>query len=238
VETIALLPAGATTSRIWRHQADALADRFRVITPDLPGHGAVPGPFTLDRAVAEVVRHLDAAAEPVHLCGLSLSVTVAILTCLRRPDRVRTLVLTGGIAHPPPALAIQRVLSALLPQGLLGLMQQRVMAHATRKLPAEEGAHLVDGAAADFRAIGKRTYLDSLRELARADLRDQLPQIAVPALVLCGERDKVNLAGARDLEAGIPGATLQVIPGGGHLWPLEQPDLFTATLTGFVDRSR
>lgn len=237
METVVLLPAGATTSRIWRHQADALAGRFQVMTPDLPGHGTVPGPFTMDRAVAEVSRRLDEAAEPVHLCGLSLSATVAVLTCLARPDRVRSLVLSGGIAHPPPGLAIQRGLAAVVPQGVVDRLLRRMIAHAARNLPAEEAAQLVAGAATDFRTIGKRTYLDSLRELARIDLRPRLAQITLPALVLCGERDGVNLAGSRDLAAGIAGATLRLIPGGGHLWPLEQPDLFTRTLTEFVDQA-
>lgn len=208
-----------------------------MVTPDLPGHGAAAGPFTLDGAIAEVRRNLDEVPDPVHLCGLSLSVTVAVRTYLAHPDRVRSLVLSGGIAHPPPALTIQRTLSTLMPASMLGRLQVRMIAHAARNLPAEEAARLVAGAAADFRAIGKRTYLASLRELAHVDLRDQLARIAVPTLVLCGERDSLNLAGARELAAGIPGAELKVIPGGGHLWPLEQPDVFTATLTDFVDRA-
>jgi pimeloyl-ACP methyl ester carboxylesterase len=86
-----------------------------------------------------------------------------------------------------------------------------------------------DGAA-DMRSAGKHTYLAGLRELARTDLRSRLDQITAPTLVVCGERDKVNLPSSRELADGIPNAELRTIPGAGHLWNLEQPDVFTALL--------
>lgn len=52
-------------------------------------------------------------------------------------------------------------------------------------------------------------------------------------LVLCGDRDRVNLPAARSLAAGIPHARLAVIPGAGHLWNLTEPDVFSATVGDF-----
>jgi 3-oxoadipate enol-lactonase len=235
VETIVLLPAAATTSRTWRWQSDALAGRFHVVTPELPGHGGVPGPFTLDRAVAEVGARIDGAPGPVHLCGLSLSATVAVLTCLARPARVRSLVLSGGIAHPPPALAVQRAVVAAMPERLILRLLSRQIAHTITAVPARERAEMVAGCAADFRAIGKRTYRDALRELAHTDLRDRLAQVTVPTLVVCGARDRANIPGARELAGRIGGAELRIVPDARHLWNLEHPDLFTRTLSDFVD---
>jgi 3-oxoadipate enol-lactonase len=110
------------------------------------------------------------------------------------------------------------------------------MGRTTRTRPAEERAEAIAGSAADFRAIGKRTYQDTLRELAHIDLRDRLAQVKVPTLVLCGDRDRPNLPGARELAGGIGGAELRIVPDAGHLWNLEHPDLFTRTLSDFVDR--
>jgi 3-oxoadipate enol-lactonase len=215
MDTIVLVPALATTARMWRPQAEALAATHTVVVCDLPGHGTVPGPFTLDAAAKEVTNAIDAASGPVTLCGISLGATVAILACLARPDGVRRLILSGGVAHPPAALALQRAIARVLPISVMA----RISA-------AQQGS---DGAA-DFRSVGKRTYMAGLRELAHADLRPRLGEITAPTLVVCGERDKVNQPLSRELADGIPNAELRIIPGAGHLWNLEQPEVFTALL--------
>lgn len=234
METVALLPPAGMTCHVWDEQVRALAGRLRVLTPDLPGYGGVPGPFTFDRAVAEMGRHLGDAGGRVHLCGVSLSATVAVLTCLAHPERVASLVLSGGTAHPPPLLAVQRAVVAAMPEGLIAWLLSRQVSQAMAGTPARERATVIARAADDFRDAGKRTFQDSLGALAHTDLRGALSRIAVPALVLCGERDKANLAGARELAAGIAGAQLRIIPGARHLWNLQYPELFTRTLTDFI----
>lgn len=223
-----LLPAAATTGRIWRWQAEALAGRFTVLTPELPA------PFTLDRAVAEVGRQLDDAPGPVHLCGISLSVTVAVLAALDKPERVRSLVLSGGIAHPPPGLALQRAIVAVMPQRLIARVFAQQIGRTIGMVPAGDRADMIAGCLADFNAIGKRTYRDELKALAQTDLRDRLAQLKVPTLVLCGARDKVNIPGSRELAGGIGEAELRIVPDAHHLWNLEHPDLFTRTLADFA----
>jgi 3-oxoadipate enol-lactonase len=234
MQTVMLLHPAATTHRTWRRVSAALADRYRVVTPDLPGHGSAPGPFTLDRAVAEVGRHLDDAPEAVHLCGLSLSATVAVLTCLARPRQVRSLMLSGGVAHPPAALSVQRAVTAALPQAVLARLLRAQLVRALAADDPRERDRVVAGEVADLRSTGRRTYRAALRELARTDLRARLGGITAPTLVLCGARDRLNLPGARDLAAGIPGARLREIPAVGHLWHLERPDLFARTVAGFA----
>jgi pimeloyl-ACP methyl ester carboxylesterase len=49
METVILVPALATTARLWRPEAEALAATHHVVVVDLPGHGNVPGPFTIPR---------------------------------------------------------------------------------------------------------------------------------------------------------------------------------------------
>ena len=215
METVILIPALATTARLWRTQAEALAATHHVVICELPGHGAVPGPFSLDAATEAVADAIDAAESPVVLCGISLGATVAALACLARPEGVRKLILSGGVAHPPPALAVQRAVAKVLPLSLLA-----------RIAAAQQGP---DGAA-DMRALGKPAYLTALRELARTDLRPRLREISAPTLVVCGERDRVNLPLSRELADGIANAELRIIPGAGHLWNLEQPDVFTLLL--------
>jgi pimeloyl-ACP methyl ester carboxylesterase len=113
-----------------------------------------------------------------------------VLTYLAQPARVCSLVLSGGIAHPPATLAIQRALVAAMPERLILRVLTQQIGHTITTVPAEERAEMIAGCVADFRAIGKRTYQDSLGELAHTDLRDRLSQVKIPTLVLCGERTR------------------------------------------------
>jgi pimeloyl-ACP methyl ester carboxylesterase len=72
--------------------------------------------------------------------------------------------------------------------------------------------------------------------LAEANLRDVLPQITVPTLLVYGDADvRAPVEVADALHAGIPGSQLVMLPGLGHELYLEAPDLFNATLREFLD---
>jgi pimeloyl-ACP methyl ester carboxylesterase len=71
--------------------------------------------------------------------------------------------------------------------------------------------------------------------MAEADLRDVLPRIEVPTLLLYGELDlRSPLRVATELEARIPPAKLVVIPGVGHISNAEAPDAFNASVREFL----
>jgi len=74
---------------------------------------------------------------------------------------------------------------------------------------------------------------------AMRDRADSLPLLGdlagLPTLVVVGEQDQLTPpAMARTLAAGIPGATLSIIPGSGHLPPVEQPLATTRVLAEFL----
>jgi pimeloyl-ACP methyl ester carboxylesterase len=97
-------------------------------------------------------------------------------------------------------------------------------------------AELVEEALAmmlDVRPAGMRPMLQAFAE---ADLRDALPRIEVPTLLLYGDADRRSPLGvvARDLNARIPGSRLVVMPGVGHQSDMEAPDRFNAEVRGFL----
>jgi pimeloyl-ACP methyl ester carboxylesterase len=70
---------------------------------------------------------------------------------------------------------------------------------------------------------------------ADADLRDVLPRIDVPTLLLYGDADRRSpLPVAEDLHAGIPGSKLVVIEGPGHMVNLETPERFNEEVRSFL----
>ena len=73
---------------------------------------------------------------------------------------------------------------------------------------------------------------------AEADLRDVLPRIEVPTLLLCGEADQRSpLTVAEALHAAIPHSTLVVLDGVGHQSNVEAADRFNAEVRGFLRQS-
>ena len=225
--TIALVHAFGSSSRAWAPQVRALSHRHRVLAADLPGHGDADGPFTLDRAVESVHASIDEGGGKTHLVGISGGAVVALLTCLEHPGQVASLVLSGGLAHAPRWFALQRAMTSVTPEPVLG----RGLARTYSGGRAEHAPT----AAEDFRRCGKRTFLAALRELARIDLRPRLSQVAVPTLVLCGSKDRANVPLSRELAAGIPTAELQIVPGATHLWNVQDPDTFNQTVATFLD---
>ncbi|HEY3686448.1 MAG TPA: alpha/beta fold hydrolase [Streptosporangiaceae bacterium] len=226
--TIALLHALGLSHRMWERQVADLKGRYRILAPDLPGHGGSPGPFTLARAIETVVTALRAEDEPVHLCGLSLGATVAIPAALAAPDRVRSLVLSGAIAHAPRfVMGVQRIATTAAPWS--------TTLSGTRRLYARYGDEVARTAVDDMRTAGKQTLREANREMSLIDLRPRLREIRRPTLVLCGGDDRANFGNALAVARGIQGAQLQVIPDAGHLWSLEFPETFTRTLSGWVE---
>jgi 3-oxoadipate enol-lactonase len=191
----------------WDDQVAGLADGFVGHAPRIAGLSDGGGEFSVGRAVDEVVAGLDRhGIDRAHVCGLSLGAMLATQLTITHPERVASLVLSGGQVHPPRALmALQAGLTRVLP----------------RRVIAPDGT-------------SRRRILAVQRALARVDFRGRLGDITVPTLVLCGSRDVANLPAARALAAGIPGARLQVIDGAGHEINTERPEAFSAALAEFL----
>jgi pimeloyl-ACP methyl ester carboxylesterase len=73
------------------------------------------------------------------------------------------------------------------------------------------------------------------RSFAEADLRDVLPRIDVPTLLLQGDEDvRAPVQVAEQLHASIPSSKLVILPGVGHVSSVEAPELFTAEVRSFL----
>jgi 3-oxoadipate enol-lactonase len=155
VQMVVLVHAFGSSGRAWAPQVAGLGDRYRVIAPDLPGHGGAAGPFTLDRAV-EAVRAVSADAGGVHLAGISGGATVALLTYLANPERVAS-VLSAGVAHAPRLVSLQRAIQRALPEPVLARLLRGW--HSGGRREYEQVA------AEDFRRCGKQTFLAAQRKL-------------------------------------------------------------------------
>ncbi|WP_433367570.1 alpha/beta fold hydrolase [Streptosporangium sp. CA-115845] len=234
-EVVVLLHSLGTDRRLWQHQVTALAGRYRVITPDSRGHGgtAWKGPLRLEDWVADLHAELASVSGEVHLVGLSMGGIQAVAYAERHPDRVRSLVLANTFATLAPEIADRRMETigrGVSEQGMAGYAETYLGETLTRPLAAGDRAVLHDAIA----SVSAEAYLASSEVTFRVDNTGRLAGIGVPTLVLAGaDDDKTPLPLSRELEHGIPGATLRVIPQAGHLSNIENPEAFTEALTTF-----
>jgi 3-oxoadipate enol-lactonase len=229
VQTVLFLHALGSSGRAWAPQVAGQGDRYRVLTPDLPGHGEAPGPFTLARATESVRSTIAESDGEVHLVGISGGASVALLTCLEHSELVASLILSAGVARVPRLLSLQPAIQSAIPE--------RLLTRLLRGWYSGGRSEYEQVAVEDFRRCGKRTFLSALREVGRLDLRNRLAEVTVPTRVACGARDRANIARSREIAAGVPTAELRIIPDGVHLWNLQQPELFNTTVAEFVARS-
>jgi pimeloyl-ACP methyl ester carboxylesterase len=240
-EAILFLHGLGSCAQDWLLQMPVLAERFRVIAPDLPGHGESDKPQGRVRVVdlaSDVIGLLDALeVSHAHVVGLSLGGCVAQQLALDFPARVRSLTLVNTFARfdmggPGNALPLALRMAAL---GLLGLPAQ---AHfvAARLFPKPEQTPLRQMAAERIAANDPASYRRLLRAIRAFDVTRRLSEIACPALVIAGDRDStVPLRAKQLLASHIPGARFEVIADSGHATPVDQPEVFNRLVLRFVE---
>jgi 3-oxoadipate enol-lactonase len=223
-----------STTEMWRPQLPALAEHFRVVRIDLRGHGGSPataGPYEMGALADDVLALLDRLdLRRVHWCGLSLGAMVGMYLASEAPERIDRLTLCCTSAYfPDPGVWQERILSvdAL---GTAGIATAVVARWFTSGWAAEHPDAVAE-AEAMVASISDEGYSGCCAALAVWDHRDRLPVITAPTLVVAGADDPATPVEphATTLAAGIPGARLEVVPGG-HLATIESPEPVNALL--------
>lgn len=239
----------------WRHVLPALAGRFRVVAPDLPGYGRsapLPGAMTVT-ALARTMADLLGALGIAHatLAGHSGGAMVAQRLALAAPRLVERLVLVAGCLPVTPRLPPLSPLWLFLTPGAgelayTSLRRSQDEAYATLRpyyadldaLPEKERAFLRERVWARVWSDRQRAaFLSMLRWITidryarAAQYREQLARCRVPTTLVWGGRDAlVGLAEGEAMAALVPGAQLHVIPGCGHNVQQERPGELAAII--------
>jgi pimeloyl-ACP methyl ester carboxylesterase len=229
----------AEDGRVWRPQLVALADEFTVVAWDEPGAGRssdVPADFGLaDYASCLAVVIEAVGLGPAHVAGLSWGSTVVQELYRHHPGLVVTLILIGAYAGWKGSLPADEVAARVegVRQMLAGPAEtfDPTLPGLFAGEPPAEFVPLLEEIAADVRA---ETLKREVFVMAEADQRDLLPRIAVPTLLIWGELDaRSPLSVARQFQETIPDTELVVIPGAGHVSPLEQPEQVNQAVRNF-----
>ena len=223
---------GAMMGRsVWWPQVTALADRFRCIAVDQPGHGSRRDQrFSLDVAVGNVLEAIERETTGrVILVGLSLGGYTAMTVAGRHPEIVRGLVIAGSTREP---VGLSRLGFLLYAYGLRLVPEPAVRAVALAWFRRRYGPAL----AAAITAGGHfaRGGSAAVKRLAGARFRDKLLAYGGPILVINGSMDLVFRIGAGRFLSGIPGVSNRMIPRAGHLSNVDKPEAFTALIEEFA----
>jgi 3-oxoadipate enol-lactonase len=230
---------------MWQPQISDLGNHFRLLAPDLRGHGdsqPVPGIYTMDSLADDLAAFLDClnVSEPVTLCGLSMGGYISLAFARLYPERLRSLVLAATKATPDTPEARQnrdRQAELALREGVAAVVQglpERLLAPVTIQTRPD----LVD----EVRQIMLKTSVEGLTgTLAgmrdRIDSRPFLAELDLPVLVIHGAQDQlIPLQEAQNMSAAIPNARLAVLEAAGHLLNMEQPAAFNAALKDFLTK--
>jgi pimeloyl-ACP methyl ester carboxylesterase len=233
---------GATT---WRRQLDGLSDEFMVVAWDAPGSGRSSDPpesFGVDGYADCLAGFLEKLGiRRACVAGLSFGGIIALGLQRRHAAKSSALILASAYAgwagSLPAEAAEQRLRQAL------ALAEETPQAFVRALLPTMFSTAISDETLDDFRASMQAFHPRGFRSMARAsaeDVRDVLPNIDVPTLLLYGERDvRAPLTVAEALHAAIPSSSLVVLPNVGHVCNVEAPDEFNAAVRDFLhDTSR
>ncbi|MBP9651138.1 MAG: alpha/beta hydrolase [Syntrophaceae bacterium] len=229
-QSLVFLHGSGGNSGAWVEQYSVLHKSFNIAAVDLPGHGQSEGSGERDISayVLRLKEILDVLklARPV-LVGHSLGAAIALGFAAQYPQEVSGVVAAGGGVTMPVNPDILDGF-AKQPGLILDLMCKFSIAKENRpKLfgPLREslGQASVDVVAGDMLACGK------------FDLTEELQNIRVPVLALCGMEDKMTPpASSEKIAGGITGAKCVLIEGAGHMAMLEKPEAFNDALQNFV----
>ena len=231
-EPVVLLSGMLGDVSLWDGVAARLADVARPVVCRID----------LDDSIAEMASSVLAEAPPsFSLVGHSLGAIVALEVQRQAPDRVRRLALLNASARGPSS-AQEQAWAGLRDRVEAGEWAEVASELARSNLPQARRGDT------DLKVIGERMaasvgpdgLLRQLRaQAARPESRDRLGEIAVPVLVVSGGLDQVcPPALQQELAAGCPDAQLVTVEDGGHMLPVERPDVLASALRSWLRRGQ
>ena len=232
----------------WEPWVNRLSDKFRVITVDLPGHGLTGAVANRDYTQEGMAEFIDEVAGMLGLHrfaigGNSMGGRASVLFTITHPERVTHLILvdSGGLPTKqvePTPLAYRlmsipianRLLLHITPRSLIVDGLNSAIVH--KDIITDE---MIDRYWDFIRMDGTREATITRGRIRDKRIRDDIPNIKTPTLILWGEEDRtIPVEAAYAFHAAIAGSKLVVYPNTGHVPQEEVADESAADVRAFL----
>jgi len=222
----------------WQKQVSFFARVFRVIAPDLRGHGDSEGegPYNVDRFATDLSQLLDdLKVGSLFVMGHSMGGAVAMQLALFKPERVTKLVLADTLPSFVPntfgkrlMLWQRRLIMRFMGPDALALRS------AKRMFPKPEQEALRELVVIRNNRTPKPVYLELLKSLSSWSVADRLSWLTMPTFVLAGEHDYFSPQEAQAFADSLPDGRCRIFEGAVHHLPLERPEDFNRVTMEFL----
>ncbi|MFI6274378.1 3-oxoadipate enol-lactonase [Streptomyces sp. NPDC050988] len=228
-------PSLGTSTALWDKVAPELSVTHRVVRWDLPGHGHSPaGLIGPGATIADLAALVLALADSLGLdrfsyAGVSLGGAVGLHLAVHHPERIERLAVVCSSAHFNGSKPWEERAALVREEGLADLAKS---ADSRWFTPGFTVPELVE----DHRTADPDAYAACCDALAAFDIRERLPEIGAPTLLVAGREDPATPpAHLREIADAVPGAALVEIPGASHLAPAQCPEAVLTALRAHFD---
>jgi 3-oxoadipate enol-lactonase len=241
--TVVLLHPFPANHDFWKPAAQALVARYRVILPDLRGHGESgvgEGPATMEKHAADIDRVLDhEEVGRAAFVGVSIGGYLLFEFWRKYRTRVNALVLcnTKAQADTPEARAVRLQAAAFVTERGTELFFKDMIPKLIGTTTRSTRPDLVEGALRMMRTMSPEDVAMVQHGMAeRPDSVETLKTINVPTMLVTGDEDILTgIAEAELMRQHISGSQMKVIAKAGHYSPWEQPEEVGKLLRQFLD---
>ena len=236
-----LLHGSFLDGSFWKEQISALSQEFRVIVPDLRGHGLSDKPSEeyTHEVMAQDIRNLlrTLGVRRASLVGHSMGSRIALQFALDYPKIVEKLVLASSSLGPVPNR--QKIFPKHVREeigfGTSHFDQRKFNYYEIWYSFAHPSPDQVNKILEKILKTPNYVKTSIGENFPKKDLRPRLPQVQAPTLVIIGEKDVMcSIEDTTYLAQHIPKARLEVIPDSGHCVPIEQPNEFNTKVISFL----
>lgn len=244
---IRVLVGGEGPRLIWLHHStgslgwlplhEKLSEKFRVVVPDLPGFGQSERPTWArhPRDIAMLMQRMAAnhTSDPYLLVGHGFGGWIAAEMATMNPEALSGLVLVGAAGiQPNEGEIMDQIMWDYEDYVKQGFSDDAAFTTAFGEEIDKELRELWDFSREMTARLTWKPWMFNRQ------LPPLLPEVATPSLLVWGEHDRViPLDCAKQFEAALPNATLEIVSGAGHLLEMEQPETLAALITGFADNA-
>lgn len=238
---VVLLHGFPLTGAIWHEQQHRLSDRYRVITPDLRGHGRSPAPsgvYDMDLLARDVLALLDdLEIKQAIIFGHSMGGYVTLAAWKLAPERFLALGLIDSQAGADTEEGRQgryKMAEKVAAEGSKVVAEAMIPKLFAPALPAE--APIIEQVRQMILNTPPAGIIGTLKGMAaRSDAGALLPKLSIPVLLLTGDKDQIiPPEKAKTMASAISTATLTIVANAGHLPMLEQPEATTTAMRSFL----